>query len=184
MDESARERDIYYRAARIIAYKSRGVRRPPPTIFPILGPISPPLSLSIHAAMVSPGYVRRESPSPPPPPPLSTTQQTTATSRQLPLKILIRTHVRTHTRIGTRCRGCLTVFSVRKEKKNLFFREKKREKRRRRESLDAAQFCFALRVHGNESEEGDFVEKGDGGRVRKREKRSEREMATEGGRHD
>lgn len=41
MDESARERDIYYRAARIIAYKSRGVRRPPPTIFPILGPISP-----------------------------------------------------------------------------------------------------------------------------------------------
>jgi hypothetical protein len=109
-----------------------------------------------------------------------TTQQTTATSRQPPLKILLRAYARiTHARtthshvdtpaLDTRRRSLSRYFLWEKKKReqrerrktrNLFLRERGTEDGRGgtwSATEAAAQFCFALRVHRNGEWRGGFV---------------------------
>lgn len=139
MDETrarARVCDRYYRAARIIAYKSRGARRPLP--FPTIpyspssGPsppsspfpcMRPPLSLGTPRVPFSAAS------------PLNDTTNNRDFSSVTAQDIATYARTYTHTLLGTRCRGSHGIFG---EKKNLFFREKDREKEERIEKTRAS----------------------------------------------
>lgn len=112
------------------------------TVFPILGPISPlvPRSMCVGRSGL-PCTSSRESPSPPPL--LLTTQQTTATSRQSPLKILLRTHVRIRIHVSALDAAAVSRYFC--EKKNLFLDEKDRQKEETRASLhDFVSRCACM----------------------------------------
>lgn len=122
----------------------------------------------------------RESPSPPPL--LLTTQQTTATSRQSPLKILLRTHVRIRIHVSALDAAAVSRYFC--EKKNLFLEKKERERgRRRREPRRTILFHVARawkrKWGGGLRREGGWKK-----RKSKRERETQWERWRGGDRHD